>query len=118
VLQIEPGFGGEVKAVEGAAPWATSRDIGSLSGDDEGQRVMVEGSVVRVEGSGTWAKVFVGDETGEVLVFIYENVLARIANNTALGVAGTRVRVVGTVDVYDYNLEIVPALLYDVIVLD
>jgi DNA/RNA endonuclease YhcR with UshA esterase domain len=118
VLQIEPGFGGEVKAVEGAAPWATSRDIGSLSGSDEGQRVMIEGAVVRVEGRGTWAKVFVGDETGEVLVFIYENVLARIANNTALGVAGTRVRVVGTVDIYDYNLEIVPALPYDVVVLD
>jgi RecJ-like exonuclease len=117
-LQLEPGFGGDVKAIEGAAPWAPSRGIGSLSGSDEGQRVMIEGRVIRVEGRGTWAKVFVGDETGEVLVYIYENVLARIPNNTALGVEGTRVRVVGTVAIYDYNLEVVPALPYDVMVLE
>lgn len=118
VLQIEPGFGGEVKAIKGAASWAPSRDIGSLSGDDVGQRVMIEGSIVRVEGRGTWVKVFVGDETGEILVFIYENVLARIPNNTALGAEGTRVRIVGAVGIYDYNLEILPALPYDVVVLD
>jgi DNA/RNA endonuclease YhcR with UshA esterase domain len=117
-LQIEPGFGGDVEAIEGAAPWAPARDIGSLSGEDEGQRVMIEGRVVRAEGRGTWVKVFVGDGTGEVMVFIYENVLARIADNTALGVEGTRVRVVGTVAVYDYNLEVLPALPYDVVVLD
>jgi DNA/RNA endonuclease YhcR with UshA esterase domain len=116
-LQIEPGFGGDVKALEAAAPWATLREIGSLSGSDEGQRVMVEGRVIRAEGGGTWTKVFIGDETGEIVVFIYENILARISNNTALGVEGTRVRVVGTVDIYDYNLELVPALPYDVVVL-
>jgi RecJ-like exonuclease len=118
VLQIEPGFGGDVKTIDGAAPWATSRDIGSLSGSDEGRRVMIEGRVIRVEGRGTWAKIFVGDETGEVLVFIYENVLARIPNNTALGQEGTRVRVVGTLERYGGDLEVVPALPYDVIVLD
>jgi RecJ-like exonuclease len=117
-LQIEPELGGDVKAIEGAAPWAAGRDIGSLSGDDEGQRVMLEGSVRRVEGRGTWAKVFVGDETGQVLVFIYENVLARIPGNTALGQEGTRVRVVGTVERYGGDLEVVPALPYDVVVLD
>jgi DNA/RNA endonuclease YhcR with UshA esterase domain len=117
-LQIEPGFGGDVKAIEGAAPWAAAREIGTLSGGDEGQRVMIEGSVLRVEGRGTWAKVFIGDETGEVLIYIYENVLNRIPNNTALGVEGTHVRVVGTVEIYGSNLEVVPALPYDVVVLD
>ncbi len=117
-LQIQPGFGGDVEAVEGAAPWAPARDSGSLSGDDEGQRVMIEGSVIRVEGRDTWAKVFVGDETGQVLVFIYENVLARIPGNTALGHEGTRVRVVGTVERYGGDLEVVPALPYDVVVLE
>lgn len=117
-LQIEPSFGGDVEAVEGAAPWATPRDIGSLSGSDAGQRVMIEGRVVRVEGSEGWAKIFVGDDTGEVLVFIWSNILDRIPDNTKLGVEGTRVRVVGTLEVYDYNLEVVPALPYDVVVLE
>ena len=117
-LQIEPSFGGDVKAVEGAAPWATLRDIGSLSGSDAGQRVMIEGRVIRVEGSEGWVKIFVGDDTGEVLVFIWSNILDRVPDNTRLGVEGTRVRVVGTLEVYDYNLEVVPALPYDVVVLE
>lgn len=117
-LQIEPGFGGDVKAVEGAAAWATLREIGSLTGGDAGQRVMVEGRVIRVEGTQSTAKVFVGDDTGETLVLIWRNVLDRIPNNTALGVEGTRVRVVGVVEIYRSNLELVPALPYDVVVLE
>jgi len=116
-LQIEPDFGGDVEAIEGAAAWAAAREIGSLSGDDEGQRVMVEGAVIRVEGRGDWAKVFVGDETGEVLVFIYQNILDRIPNNTALGTPGSRVRVVGVIELYQSDLEVVPVLPYDVVVL-
>jgi DNA/RNA endonuclease YhcR with UshA esterase domain len=117
-LQIQPDFGGDVKAIEGAEPWAPRREIGSLGSADEGQRVMIEGEVVRLEGRGDWSKVFVGDETGEVLVFIYGNVLNRIPGNTALGTPGSRVRVVGTVDVYKGNLEVIPTLPYDVVVLE
>ncbi len=116
-LQIEPDFGGDVKAIEGASAWAPSRQIGSLGSSDEGQRVMIEGQVIRVEGSETWAKIFVGDETGEVMVFLYRNVLDRIPNNTALGTPGSRVRVVGTVELYRGNLELKPMLPHDVIVL-
>ena len=117
-LQIEPGFGGDVRAVGWAAPWAPPREIGSLSGSDAGQRVMIEGRVIRVEGGDGWAKIFVGDDTGEVLVFIWSNVLDRIPDNTKLGVEGTHVRVVGMLEVYASNLEVVPALPYDVIVLE
>jgi DNA/RNA endonuclease YhcR with UshA esterase domain len=117
-LQIVPGFGGDVKAIEGAGPWAAPRDIGTLSGSDAGQRVMIEGSVIRVEGGETWAKIFVGDDTGEVVVFIWRNVLDRIPNHTGLGVEGTRVRVFGLVEIYRDNLQVTPALPYDVIVLE
>jgi DNA/RNA endonuclease YhcR with UshA esterase domain len=117
-MQIVPGFGGDVKAIEGAGPWAAPRDIGTLSGSDAGQRVMIEGSVIRVEGGETWAKIFVGDDTGEVVVFIWRNVLDRIPNNTGLGVEGTRVRVFGLVEIYRDNLQVMPALPYDVIVLE
>lgn len=117
-LQIQPNFGGDVKAIEGAEPWAPQREIGSLGSADEGQRVMIEGEVVRLEGRGDWSKVFVADETGEVLVFIYGNVLDRIPGNTALGTPGSRARVVGTVDVYKGNLEVIPTLPYDVVVLE
>lgn len=117
-LQIQPGFGGDVKAVEGATAWATLREIGSLSGSDEGQRVMIEGEVVRVEGLRSAAKVFVSDGTGETLVFLWRTVLDRIPSNTALGTPGSHIRVVGTVEMYQGNLELVPTLPNDVAVLE
>ena len=117
-LQIEPGYGGDVKATKPAAAWATPREIGSLSSDDEGQRVMIEGEIIRVEGFSSAAQVFLNDGTGDVLVFIWRTTLDRIPNNTALGTPGSRVRVAGTVELYEGNLEIVPTLPYDVVVLE
>lgn len=117
-LQIQPGFGGDVKAIEGTQPWADRRDIGTLTGADSGQRVMIEGEVIRVEGTDDWAKVFVGDDTGEVVVFMWDNIRDRVPDNTGLGTPGTRVRVVGTLEVYASNLEVVPALPVDVVVLE
>jgi DNA/RNA endonuclease YhcR with UshA esterase domain len=121
-LQIEPRFGGDVKAIEGAAALAPRREIGSISGADEGQRVTIEGEVVRTEGFSSAVKVFlrdVGPEgQGEIVVFIWRNVLDRISDNAALGTAGSHVRVVGTVQIYQSNLEIVPTLPNDVTVLE
>ena len=116
-LQIEPDFGGDVKVSAPAAPAPPRREIGSLSGGDEGQRVTIEGVVIRVEGRDSWAKIFIGDETGEIAIFMYRNVLDRVPQNTALGAPGSRVRVVGPVSVYRGNLEIAPALPCDVTVL-
>jgi DNA/RNA endonuclease YhcR with UshA esterase domain len=78
---------------------------------------MIEGTVIRVEGISSAAKVFVGDETGEVLVLVWRNVLDRVQANTGLGTPGTKVRVVGEVNLYRSNLEVVPDLPSDVMVL-
>jgi DNA/RNA endonuclease YhcR with UshA esterase domain len=117
-LQIQPGFGGDVKAIEGATAWSAQREMGSISSADEGQRVTVEGTVVRVEGTSSAVKVFVSDGSGEIMVFIWRNVLDRIANNTGLGIVGSRVRAAGTVTVYRGALEVVPVLPCDVAVLE
>ncbi len=116
-LQIEPDFGGDVKALEGATAHAAARQIGSLSGADDGQRVMIEGQVVRVEGLSQLVKVFVDDGTGEIVVLLWRNVLDRVSSNTALGTPGSRVRIVGQVSLYKGNLQVTPTLPNDVIVL-
>ncbi|MBN1953552.1 MAG: hypothetical protein JW900_00760 [Anaerolineae bacterium] len=117
-LQVVPSWGGAVKTLEPAAAWAEAREIGSLSGADEGRRVMIEGQVLRTEGTSSAVKVFVADDSGEVLVFIWRNVLERVPDNVGLGTPGSRVRVVGTVSVYEGNLELIPTLPYDVVVLE
>jgi DNA/RNA endonuclease YhcR with UshA esterase domain len=117
VLQIQPAFGGDVQVVESTAAWATPREIGTLTAGDEGQRVMIEGQVVRVEGVRTAVKVFIRDDTGETLVFVWRTTLDRIPDNAALGTPGSRVRVIGMVELYQGNLEVVPTLPNDVVVL-
>jgi DNA/RNA endonuclease YhcR with UshA esterase domain len=117
-LQIEPSFGGNVKAVKGATATAPVREIGSLSGSDEGRRVMIEGEVLRVEGLSSAVKVSLGDKTGEIVVFIWRNVLDRIVDNIGLGTEGSRVRVVGAVEIYRSNLQVAPTLPNDVMVLE
>jgi len=116
-LQIVPNFGGDVKVTTAGAAAAPSYPIGEL-GDHIDERVMVTGSVVRVEGAGSGTKIFIADDTGEVLIFIWQNTLDRVPNNIALGMAGTRVRVTGVVQLYRSNREIIPVLPYDVVVLE
>ena len=113
--QVEPDFGGDVK-VTAAGGQPPTQAIGSL-GDYMGQRVTIMGQISRVEGTNSGARLFVADDSGEILVFIWSNTLERIANNQALGAPGTRVRVVGYVQEFRSNREIVPALPYDVEVL-
>ena len=115
-LQIEPGFGGDVQVTAPGGPFAPGREIGSLSAY-VGQRVMIEGYVVRTAGSGSGVTVFVGDDTGDIGVYIWNNILERISENTGLGTDGTPVRVVGVVQEYRSNLQVVPVLPYDVVIL-
>jgi DNA/RNA endonuclease YhcR with UshA esterase domain len=112
-LQIAPNFGGDVKVTAPGSPFVAQQAIGAINAY-LGQRVTIVGEILRVEGTGSGAKIFVGDETGETLVFIWNNVLERIPNNQALGTPGTRVRVAGVVQEYRGNLEVVPVLPYDV----
>ncbi len=113
--QVEPDFGGDVKVTAPGGQPAVQA-IGSL-GDYMGQRVTIMGQISRVEGTNSGARLFVADDSGEILVFIWNNTLERIANNQALGTPGTRVRVVGYVQEFRSNREIVPTLPYDVTVL-
>jgi DNA/RNA endonuclease YhcR with UshA esterase domain len=115
-LQIEPDFGGDVKVTTPGSPFAPQQEIGTV-GAHMGQRVTIVGQILRVEGTSSGVKIFVADGTGETVVFVWTNILDRIAANQALGTPGTRVRVAGLVQEYRSNLQVVPALPYDVEVL-
>ncbi len=115
-LQIVPDFGGDVRVTAVAATTAPAANIGDL-GSYMGQRVTITGQISRIEGTNSGAKLFVTDDAGEILIFVWHNVLDRVQNNTALGTPGTRVRVTGVVQEFRSNREIVPTLPYDIVVL-
>jgi DNA/RNA endonuclease YhcR with UshA esterase domain len=114
--QIEPAFGGDVKVTTPGSPFAPQQQMGTV-GAYLGRRITIVGQILRVEGTSSGVKIFVGDDTGETVVFLWTNILERIAANRALGTPGTRVRVAGLVQEYRSNLQVVPALPYDVEVL-
>jgi hypothetical protein len=114
-LQIVPNFGGHVKvnAAPSAPPPAV--EIGAL-GERVGQRVTVAGQIDRVAGNDNGQTLFLQDGSGEIAVFIWQNTFERIPNRGGL-TAGARVRVVGPVSVFRNNLQIIPTLPYDVVLL-
>ncbi len=116
-LQITP-YGGSDVTVLSSGYAAAACDAGAL-GEHLGERVAITGQVTRVEAAGSSAvKVYITDESGEALVFIWNSVLDRIPNaNPALGTIGTQVRVTGVVEEYKGTLELIPTLPYDVEVL-
>mgnify|MGYP006287108455 CR=1 FL=1 len=116
-VQIEPPFPEWVDVVSPGGAYAPEYEIGALGGHLN-ELATVTGEIENVEDAGSGVKIWVKDDTGQVMVFIWESVLERIPQaNPALGTPGTRVRVTGEVQEYKGALEIVPTLPYDVEVL-
>jgi exonuclease VII large subunit len=112
-LQIVPSFGGHVKIRSAAyAPPAPS-PIASLS-ERIGQRAAVVGQILRVESNNNGYTLQIGDDGGEIAIFIWHNTYSRIPDRAAL-TPGARVRVVGPVSTFRDELQIVPVLPYDVV---
>ncbi|MGQ9521646.1 MAG: OB-fold nucleic acid binding domain-containing protein [Anaerolineae bacterium] len=114
--QIEPQWGRQVKALQAAAPSAPARQIASITQADEGQRVLIEGTVSRIEKGESNVRLFVNDGSGEILVLLWPNIYQRIPDRERLDASGTLVQVAGIVQIYKGTLEVVPALPYDVVV--
>lgn len=115
-LQIVPRFGSQVKVQSPSTAVVPARPIGEL-GNHVGELVMVTGNVVRVQGGANNTTIALADESGEIVIFIWDNTFRRIVNKEALGVEGTRVQVVGVVSIFRANRQIVPAVPHDVTVL-
>jgi DNA/RNA endonuclease YhcR with UshA esterase domain len=116
-LQIEPGNASDIHVTHTAGPPSHQREIGAAA-DHLGQRVTIVGQVVRTEETGSATRLIVADDSGEALVYIWNNIVERIPDNILLREIGTRVRITGLVQEYRGELEIVPALPYDAKVLD
>lgn len=114
--QIVPEWGRQVKALQAAAPSAPARSIASITAADEGQRVMIEGTTVRIEKGESNIRLFISDGSGEILVLLWPNIYERVPHRERLDTPGTPVQVVGLVKIYKGTLEVIPALPFDVVV--
>ncbi len=107
-LQLAPQTGAEVMVLAPATAPAR-REIGSLSAADAGARVMVSGTVTRVESFSGGRRAWLRDGSGEVLVLLWAGVERRVAGAEGLA-AGAALQISGVVEEYQGVLEVVPRL--------
>lgn len=116
-LQVQPPLGKSVQVAATAPANTLIQHIGDLPGMI-GQVVTVVGSVQQSKPAGEAGVLLrLADESGEVEVFLWNNILERHPDKQALPTVGNHLQVTGMVQLYQQLLEVVPAIPYDVIIL-
>lgn len=104
-LEIIPGDGEDLAVIHrGQRPGMEERTADRISAADEGRIFAVQGRVSRIEGQG-WLKLWLRDDSGEILVFVPERVVGYLPSGIG---PGQELRVTGEVDIYQGTLEIIP----------
>ncbi len=92
---------------------AVERSVGSLTEDDKDSLVIVKGVISRANAFSKGMHYLLDDGTGTVIVLAWSDILEGVPFRDAL-VEGATLRVTGKVDVFNDELEIVPAHARDV----
>jgi DNA/RNA endonuclease YhcR with UshA esterase domain len=116
-LEVVPQSPDAIVTVQRSLPAAAPDvEIGTLSVADLDRRVTVEGEIVAVDPFSAGVKCELDDGTGQVTLLLWQNVFEVLVDRESLA-AGARVRASGWVQEYRGDLEIVPGLAYDVVLL-
>ncbi|MCI0475388.1 MAG: OB-fold nucleic acid binding domain-containing protein, partial [Anaerolineales bacterium] len=94
-----------------AAP--VTRTIGSMTQADKDARVVVTGTIARASSFSQGMRFTLDDGTGKITVLIWKDVVDALAIRDDLK-QGAQIRVTGKVDVYNDELEVIPARASDV----
>lgn len=112
--QIVPSAVSDIALAEApAAPTVETRDLKSLSTDDEGERVQVQGRVVLMEGFKGGLKATLDDTQDQLVVLFWDSVYGELDNPTTVDL-GAEITVRGEVQVYQGELELVPKTAGDI----
>jgi len=116
-LEIVPEAATDVVILAVAqAPAITVTAIGQITAADVGQQRTVEGTIVATASFSKGMKFTLDDGTGRIILLLWGNVYEAVPDRARL-VEGTRVRASGEVDEYRGEMEIIPALGIDVMIL-
>lgn len=114
--EVVPSRGEDVVITAPGATDIPPRTIASLTPADVGTAVVVEGTVARAEPFSQGYRAWIEDDSGKILLLLWENIYERIPGRENL-TAGARVRASGQVKEYRGALEIVPRLPGEVVIL-
>ncbi|MGC9025495.1 MAG: exodeoxyribonuclease VII large subunit [Chloroflexia bacterium] len=107
-LEIVPRRGSDLEVLGfRPLPVPALTPIGSITPDDRGRTLTVEGALGEGEAFSKGRRFPLRDESGEIVLLLWQNVLDAFPQAGKL-VAGVRVRITGRIDVYQDALEIIP----------
>jgi DNA/RNA endonuclease YhcR with UshA esterase domain len=114
--QISVGRSTDLVVLEGAVSIAPERRTGELSAVDTGQMAAVEGIITQIHPFSAGVKLTLDDGSGEVTLLLWQDVYELLASGEAL-VEGMELRALGEIAEYQGELELVPELPADVVVM-
>jgi DNA/RNA endonuclease YhcR with UshA esterase domain len=114
--QISVGRGSDLLVLGEAIPVAQERQIGELSAATTGEMAVVEGAVAQVRPFSAGVKLTLEDDSGAVTLLLWQDLYESVVASQVLA-EGMQIRALGEVADYQGELEIVPELPSDVIVL-
>ncbi|MBN1888427.1 MAG: exodeoxyribonuclease VII large subunit [Thermoflexales bacterium] len=89
--------------------------IGAITAAERGRTVSVSGVVLESRRLLTGLRLLLGDETGQIMLLLWDDVLSQAPDRDRLGV-GARLNVQARVDIYRDELELIPRQGTDLIV--
>ncbi len=114
--QVSVGRARDVEVLEEEMTLAPERRIGDLSAALAGELAVVEGTIAEVDAFSAGVKIRLDDGSGAVTLLLWQDLHDSLADRASL-VEGAVIRVLGEVAEYRGELEIVPQLPADVMVL-
>jgi DNA/RNA endonuclease YhcR with UshA esterase domain len=115
--QISIGRGSDLVVLDEAVSIAPESRMGELSTGDLGSMATVEGTISRVNTFSSGTRCTLDDGTGMITLLLWQDLAASLPDRDAL-TEGALVRVRGLIKEYGGDLEVVPELPYDLVVLD
>jgi DNA/RNA endonuclease YhcR with UshA esterase domain len=114
-MELIPELAEDVRVLA-AAPPPAEMSVGTLTGADVGCVVTLRGTLGPPDPFSAGVKFPLDDGSGTIILLLWQNVYDAIPDADLL-VAGARVEVVGRIDGYQGDLELIPELAEDVRVL-
>ena len=112
-VQLVPASVADLVLLDHVEHIAVEKHIGELTTEDEGQLVVVRGTVTEVNMFSAGVKLTLDDGTGTVIVLLWQDVYDGLRNGPEPAV-GAEVQVQGEIVQYRGELEVVPELSEDV----
>jgi DNA/RNA endonuclease YhcR with UshA esterase domain len=115
-VQLVPASTADLVLLSGDTILATAQEIGTITTSDAGRWVQVQGQIVESNPFSSGIKFTLDDSTGQIVLLIWDSIFSQVPYSNTLDV-GAQVKAQGNVSEYKGELELVPEVAADIVIL-